>query len=153
MILGVAIRWIERKTFFEFVRLARKLEPDRHAVVLAGLTKNQIKWLPEGVAALERISSPKKLSAIYTAGGVFFDLTCKDNFPTVNFETETCVTSVVSYDTSGYSEGLTSGCAEAVDKLKGVLVLVKKLAMEDRLFHVDSLFGKNAHKLSGWRTA
>ena len=71
----------------------------------------------------------------------------------MNFETEAYGTSVVTYDTGGYSEGLTSGCDEAVDRLKGALDLVKKLAMEGRPFRVDTSFEKLGGELFGRRAA
>lgn len=104
MILGVASPWTERKGLGDFVRLARELDSDRYAIVLVGLSKKQIKTLPEQIIALERTSSPQELAAIYTAADVFFNPTHEDNFPTVNLEAEVCGTPIVTYDAGGCSE-------------------------------------------------
>lgn len=107
MILGVASPWTERKGLGDFVRLAQELDSDRYVIVLVGLTKKQIKKLPERIVALNRISSPQELAAIYTAADVFFNPTREDNYPTVNLEAEACSTPVVAYDTGGCRESVT----------------------------------------------
>lgn len=50
VILGVASPWTERKGLGDFVRLARELD-DRHAIVLVGLDKRQIRQIFKEVAA------------------------------------------------------------------------------------------------------
>ena len=104
MILGVASPWTERKGLSDFVRLAKELDPNKYAIVLAGLSEKQIKALPEGVVGLTRTDSPEELAGIYTAADVFFNPTQEDNFPTVNLEAEACGTPVLTYDTGGCRE-------------------------------------------------
>lgn len=104
MILGVASPWTERKGLDDFVRLVSDLDSDRYAIVLVGLTKKQIKWLPTTIVALERTSSPQELAGIYAAADILFNPTREDNFPTVNLEAEACGTSVATYDTGGCAE-------------------------------------------------
>lgn len=104
MILGVASPWTERKGLGDFVRLASELNSDRYAIVLVGLTKKQIKTIPEGIIGIERTSSPQELAGIYTSADIFFNPTIEDNFPTVNLEAEACGTKVITYDTGGCSE-------------------------------------------------
>lgn len=104
MVLGVASPWSERKGLPDFVSLATKLDPKRYAVVLVGLSRRQIKMLPEGVIGLERTSSPAELAAIYTAADVLFNPTHEDNYPTVNLEAEACGTPVLTRDIGGCKE-------------------------------------------------
>lgn len=106
MILGVASPWTERKGLSDFIRLARELDDNKFAIVLVGLSKKQIKALPENVIGLMRMDSPRKLAEIYTAADVLFNPTLEDNYPTVIIEAEACGTPVVTYNTGG--------CAEAI---------------------------------------
>lgn len=106
MILGVASPWTERKGLGDFVRLADKLDGDKYAIVLVGLSEKQIQQMPEGIIGLARTDSREELAGIYTAADVFFNPTREDNYPTVNLEAEACGTSVVTYDTGGCRETL-----------------------------------------------
>ncbi len=104
MILGVASPWTERKGLGDFVRLADELDSDGFAIVMVGLSKAQIKQLPNGIIGLERTSSQQELAGIYSAADVFFNPTHEDNYPTVNLEAEACGTRVVTYDSGGCRE-------------------------------------------------
>ena len=103
LILGVASVWTERKGLFDFLEL-RKLLDDSHAIVLVGLTPEQMQTLPEGILGINRTNNARELAEIYTAADVFFNPTYEDNYPTVNLEAESCGTRVITYDTGGCAE-------------------------------------------------
>ena len=124
MILGVASPWTERKGLGDFVRLAGELDPDRYAIVLVGLSKQQIKRLPVGVIGLERTSSPQELAAIYTTADIFFNPTVEDNFPTVNLEAEACGTPVVTYDSGGSGETIHAPLSRVVSTFEEARVIL-----------------------------
>lgn len=124
MILGVASPWTERKGLGDFMRLARELDPERFAIVLVGLSKQQIDELPDGIIGIMRTDSQQELAEIYTAADFFFNPTSEDNYPSVNLEAEACGTPVISYDTGGCRETLhrkesscVQGYSAAVSKL------------------------------------
>ena len=126
MILGVASPWTERKGLGDFVRLAGELDSDRYAIVLVGLSAQQMKSLPVGIIGLTRTDSPQELAGIYTTADVFFNPTVEDNYPTVNLEAEACGTPVITYDTGGCRETIADvrshvveGYSQAVELLKG----------------------------------
>lgn len=104
MVLGVASPWSERKGLGDFFRLAQDLDSDKFAVVLVGLTKEQIKLTPRGIVGIQRTDSPQELAGIYSTANVFFNPTVEDNYPTVNLEAEACGTPVITYDTGGCGE-------------------------------------------------
>lgn len=126
MILGVASPWTERKGLGDFLRIARELDSKRYAIVLVGLSKKQIKRLPEEIVALERMSSPQELAAIYTAADVFFNPTREDNFPTVNLEAEACGTPIVTYDTGGCGETVVLPLSKTVCELEEFVHMIKE---------------------------
>ncbi len=64
MILGVASPWTERKGLGDFMRLARELDPERFAIVLVGLSKQQIDELPDGIIGIMRTDSQQELAEI-----------------------------------------------------------------------------------------
>lgn len=103
VILGVAGVWYERKGLGEFMKLAAMLD-ERYAIVLVGLTQEQIDQLPAGAVGIRRTESAKELAAIYTAADVFVNPTFEDNYPTVNLEAQACGTRVITYATGGAPE-------------------------------------------------
>ena len=121
MILGVASPWTERKGLADFVRLAGELDSEKYAVVLVGLSKNQVKEMPAGIVGLGRTNSSQKLAGIYSTADVFFNPTTEDNFPTVNLEAEACGTPVVTYDTGGCAETLQREESCTVQEFKAAL--------------------------------
>lgn len=103
MLLGVATSWDEMKGFSDYLKLANILDSD-YKVVLVGLTKEQIKQLPNNVIGIERTASIKELAQIYTAADLFLNLSYCENYPTVNIEAMACGTPVLTYKTGGSSE-------------------------------------------------
>ena len=113
IILGVANQWGKRKGFDDFIKLAEHMDQSV-AVVMVGLTKQQISKLPANIIGIPRTNSPIELAEIYTAADVFFNPTYEDNYPTVNLEAQACGTRVVTYDTCGCAETLYRDDAVAV---------------------------------------
>ena len=77
-----------------------------------------VKMARGGVAVLmHRTDSAAQLAAIYSAANVFFNPTVEDNYPTVNLEAEACGTPVMTYDTGGCAETITSPASIVVEDL------------------------------------
>lgn len=103
LILGVASPWSARKGLPDFVKLRSMLGQD-YAIVMVGLTQQQIDELPEGILGITRTNNAVELAQIYTAADVFFNPTYEDNYPTVNLEAEACGTRVITYSAGGSAE-------------------------------------------------
>lgn len=103
IILGVASVWDERKGLKDFLALSSQLD-ECCAIVLVGLSAQQMQNLPENILGISRTNSAAELAQIYTAADVFFNPTYEDNYPTVNLEAEACGTRVITYDTGGSPE-------------------------------------------------
>lgn len=106
LILGVASEWSNRKGLLDFIKLEEKLRniSSRYKIILVGLTRKQIKEIPQSILGLERTSNPFELAELYSTADVFFNPTYEDNFPTVNLEAIACGTKVITYDTGGCKE-------------------------------------------------
>ncbi len=117
MILGVSSVWNDRKGLLDFVTLFNILfetGTDKYKIVLVGLTKTQIKEMPEGMICIPKTSNRGELAEIYTAADVFVNLTYEDTFPTVNLEAESCGTRVITYDTGGCRETIRTSDSQTV---------------------------------------
>lgn len=106
IILGVASEWTERKGLKDFIKLWEKIDHGKFVIVLIGLSKNQIKKLPNGIIGMNRTSNLDELIGAYSGADFFFDPTYDDNFPTTNVEAIACGTPVITYKTGGSPETL-----------------------------------------------
>lgn len=113
VILGVASVWEDRKGLNDFVKLAQMLD-DTYAIVLVGLTEQQIRQMPENIIGIRRTNSARDLAAIYTAADIFVNPTYEDNYPTVNLEAQACGTPVITYDVGGCKETLHNSNSTAI---------------------------------------
>ena len=103
IILGVASIWEKRKGLADFLALS-KLISDEYQIVLVGLSKYQIKQLPENVTGITHTADAKELASLYAVADVFVNLTYEDNYPTTNLEAQACGAPVISYETGGSTE-------------------------------------------------
>lgn len=67
IILGVASVWTERKGLGDFIELAKMLD-DRYAIVLVGLSKEQIAEVPEKFNDIKQIENTNENVTIYCFG-------------------------------------------------------------------------------------
>lgn len=104
VILGVAAVWDQRKGLNEFIKLSRLIDKDKYSIILVGLSKKQIKELPDNIIGIERTDSIDELAMLYSAAEVYFNPTFEDNYPTTNLEAISCGTPVITYDTGGSVE-------------------------------------------------
>ncbi len=108
IILGVASIWEERKGIEDFYKLAKKITVDYH-IVLVGCSKEQIKSnIHKNITMIARTDNQAELVNIYSISHVFVNPTYEDNYPTVNLEASTIGLPIITYDTGGSKECLTS---------------------------------------------
>ena len=108
MLLGVSTAWNDLKGYSDFLELARRLG-EEYRIVLVGLSKEQVKELPESIIGIQRTNSLKELAQIYSAADLFLNLSYCENYPTVNLEALACGTPVLTYDVGGSSESALDG--------------------------------------------
>lgn len=115
IVLGVASVWDRRKGFEDFIKLSKFLTND-FSIVLVGLTRQQIKKLPENILGIARTESIDELVGIYSTADVLFNPTWEDNFPTTNLEAIACGTPVITYKTGGSIESVNDTTGFVIDK-------------------------------------
>ena len=139
IILGVASRWGVHKGLNDFIKLSSMLD-DNYKIVLVGLSKKQIKLMPENIICISKTDSIKQLAQIYTAADIFVNLTYEDNYPTVNLEALACGTPVITYQTGGSVECINDACGMSVKKgdLDSALNAIKHICQDPRSIIKDS---------------
>lgn len=133
-ILGVANVWTRKKGLNDFTKL-RALLDRRMDIVLLGLNKTQIRYLPDGMTGLTRTENTEELAALYSGADAFVNPTYVDNFPSVNIEALACGTPVITYKTGGSPEAIDDNTGIIVEKgdilgLKDAISAI--LSSEDR---------------------
>ena len=103
VLLGVASSWNEMKGLSDYIKLAKILD-DSYRIVLVGLSKEQLRSVPQNMICIERTNSTEELVQIYSASDVLLNLSYCENYPTVNLEAIACGTPVITYDTGGSAE-------------------------------------------------
>jgi len=114
MILTCSAVWNERKGYSDVMKLA-KMVPE-YQVVIIGITAQQKKTLPSNLFGVLRTNSVEEMVEIYSAADVFINPTYEDNFPTVNLEALACGTPVITYNTGGSPEAITTDCGLVINK-------------------------------------
>ena len=96
IILGVASPWSNRKGWGDFIAL-RSLLDDRFAIVMVGLTRRQMRKLPEGIVGIEHVDNPEKMAEIYTAADCLFQPSLEETFGLTIAEAAACATTSLVY--------------------------------------------------------
>lgn len=115
IILGVALPWSGYKGLPDFHKL-RSMLSDEYAIIMVGLSEQQIAELPKGIAGITRTDSIRELAEIYTMADVLVNTTYCDNYPTVNLEAIACGTPVITYRTGGSPEAIDSETGMVVEQ-------------------------------------
>lgn len=115
ILLGVAIQWGVRKGVDVFIRLAKRLDPEKFQIVMVGTDDNVDRQLPENVISIHRTANQAELAEIYTAADLFVNPTREDTFPTVNMESLACGTPVLTFRTGGSPEIIDEKTGMVVD--------------------------------------
>lgn len=116
ILLGVAFGWGQRKGLDVFLRLAKRLDPEKFRIVLVGTDETVDKQLPANVISIHRTADQKELAEIYSAADVLVNPTREDTFPTVNMEALACGTPVVTFRTGGSPETIDEKTGIVVDR-------------------------------------
>lgn len=130
--LGVATFWNDRKGFDTFLELSKMIN-ENEVIVMVGVTKEQMKLLPQNIIGIERTNNIGELAEIYTACDVFLNPTLEDTFPTVNMEAIACGTPVVTYNTGGSPECVSEFSGRVVPKgnLSVLLDVARSLMLDN----------------------
>lgn len=114
IVLGVASIWEKRKGIDVFIELAKRLD-DRFQIVLVGTNDEVDKTLPDNIISIHRTSNQTELAELYSAADLYFNPTREENYPTVNMEALACGTPVLTFNTGGSAEIISSDTGKAIN--------------------------------------
>jgi len=139
IILGVANNWEKRKGFEYFIELSKLIEPDE-AIVMVGLSKNQLKQLPRNIIGITRTNNVQELAEIYTCADVFFNPTLEEVMGLTNVEAQACGTPVITFNTGGSIETVDNSTGLIVEKgnLEEAIKMIRRVKTEGKDKYRDS---------------
>lgn len=113
IILGVANIWDFRKGLDYFLELETLMDSS-YQIVLIGVNKRQQKMIQRAygdrIIAFTRTADQTELAKWYSRAYAYVNPTLSDNFPTTNLEALACGTPVITFNTGGSPESITSKC-------------------------------------------
>lgn len=127
-ILAVANVWTHEKGWDDLMSLRKKF-PEDIEIIMVGLTKEQIKSLPDGIKGIQRTESINEMKSLYSNAIAFINPTWGDNFPTTNIEALACGTPVITYNTGGSPESIDANTGIVVNRgdVEGLVAAVMKI--------------------------
>lgn len=132
VILGLASIWTREKGFEEMRAIAVNTWPDEVVVMVGRMSASQRALLPENVVVIGRTENQDELAQLYSAATVFINPTWQDNYPTVNLESISCGTPVVTYRTGGSVESIVEGETGFVIEQGDIAGLVASIRFVER---------------------
>lgn len=103
ILLGVAGVWEKRKGLDTLIELQGLLSAD-YVIVLAGVSRVQIRMLPAGMIGIERTENKEELAMLYSAAYIFLNPSMEESFSLVTVEAMACGVPVIVLDTSAVKE-------------------------------------------------
>lgn len=113
IILGVASVWDERKGLNTFLEISKLLKEDE-VIVLVGI---ELINNPK-IVSIKRTNNINDLVDIYSSADVFLNPTLEETFGLVNVEAMACGIPVVTFDSGGSKESITSELGKVLTKPK-----------------------------------
>ena len=141
ILLGVASAWSTSKGLFDFYKMNEIKEEDE-ALVLVGLTKQQISDLPDGIIGVPMTNSITELAEIYSEADVFVNPTYEETFGLTNIEAQACGTPAVTYRVGGCPEGVPNENAVDRGDVQALLNKAREMTISPKLMDVSG-FSKN----------
>lgn len=104
VLLGVASVWDERKGLRDFMELAKVIDKNVYQIVLIGLSRFQIRNLPDNIIGIMRTENQKQLAALYSRAEIFINPSREESFSLVTVEAMACGTPAIVLNSSAVKE-------------------------------------------------
>ncbi|SFD73589.1 glycosyltransferase [Flavobacterium phragmitis] len=127
LLLGVASTWDSRKGLLDFIALSKTLDKS-FVIILIGLSKTQLKLLPENIIGIERTESQDELCELYSASDLFLNLSVEETFGLTTAEALACGVPTVVYNATACPELITKETGYIIEK--GNIVELNKVIEE-----------------------
>lgn len=147
ILLGVASVWSPRKGLQDFIELSKKLSAD-FQIILVGLSKKQIKLLPNNIIGIERTESIDELVQLYSNADVVLNISYEETFGMTTVEGFACGTPGIVYNATASPELIDNSTGIVVEKgdINGLISAISKIKEKGKTFYTEACV-KRAHQL------
>lgn len=131
-ILAVSNVWHKDKGLYDIYKLRQLMPIDSYEFTMVGLSKKQVRDLPDGIVGITSTANQQELVDLYTKANVLINPTYADTYPTINLEAIACGTPVVTYNTGGSPESISENTGIVVNQgdIEGMVSAIESLRME-----------------------
>lgn len=138
IILGVANTWSKRKRLNDFIKLNERLNED-YQIILIGLSKKQIKNLPNNIIGLRKTDSINELVKLYSTADIFVNPSVEETFGLTTIEALSCGTPAVVYNTTACPEVVNHKIGFIVEKgdIKSIINSIKTVKSKGKSFYKE----------------
>lgn len=142
VILGVGTVWHVSKGLFDYYKLREKLSND-YAIVLVGLSSENIKNLPKGIIGIRRTESIEELAQLYSSADVVTSLSYQEAFGLTPVEGFACGTPAIVYNATATPELIIPEVGYVVEpgNIEEIVEAIKNIQHKGK-----SAFSKNCRK-------
>jgi glycosyltransferase involved in cell wall biosynthesis len=147
IILGVASIWSPRKGLQDFIELSKKLNTD-FQIILVGLSKKQIKSLPNNIIGIERTESIDELVQLYSNADVVLNISYEETFGMTTVEGFACGTPGIVYNATASPELIDNSTGIVVEKgdINGLISAINQIKEKGKAFYTEACI-KRAYQL------
>lgn len=127
--LGCASVWTERKGLSDFIKLRERVPEKDLAIVLVGLSEEQLQGLPSGIVGIRRTESVEVLADLYSAADVILNLSREETFGLTTVEGFACGTPGIVFDCTASPELITPETGFVVEQgnIGGVIAAIEAI--------------------------
>jgi glycosyltransferase involved in cell wall biosynthesis len=124
--LGVASKWDHRKGLYDFIELCKSLD-NSYAIILIGLSRQQINSLPKNIIGIARTENIMELVSFYNAADVYLNASIEETFGLTTIEAMACGTPAIVYNTTACPEVISADTGFIVEKknLSGIIKAIE----------------------------
>lgn len=136
MLVALATSWSTRKSFHDYIKLAKLLD-DNFIIMLIGISEKQRKLLPQNIIGIERTFNIDELVGIYSTADIVLNLSREETFGLTTAEGYACGTPTIVYNATASPELVISETGVVVEQgdIEGVLSAIYQIKEKGKSFY------------------
>lgn len=137
VVLGVASKWSQRKGLDIFIRLAEKIEHNKHIILVGEL---QGEKLPDNIIHIPSTGNLRELVSYYSMADVFFQPSSEETFGKVTAEALACGTPVIAVGATANAELVSDSCGVVLETLETAEIMdaLHEVEKQGKAYYKDS---------------